>query len=386
MTDRPVALVAHPGAELYGSDRMVLATLRALDAAEGPDGGWETVLVTPTTGPLLDEASATGATVLICPTPVITRAALRPRGLLRLAATALRAAPPGWRLLGAVRPAVVVVNTMTPPLWLLLARLRGIPTVMHVHEAEGKVPLPLQRLLYLPLLLASAILLNSQYSLQVLLRAAPWLRGRCRVVLNAVDGPPAPVEPRVAVIDGPHLLYVGRLSNRKGPHVVIDALAHLRAKGTGARLGLLGSVAEGYDWYERELRAQVTAAGLDHHVVFHGFHPDIWALVADADIIVVSSLVDEPFGNTAVEARLAARPLVVSDTSGLREASEGAAAAHRVPPGDPIALAEAVESLMADWTRQRELALSDAQFARAHFSGDRYAAELRGVVDQVSRR
>ncbi len=377
MTARTV-LIAHPGAELYGSDRMVIASLRALTG-----DGSRAVLVVPRSGPLVDAVAAEGYTVLICPTPVISKAALGPRGLLNLLRATARALLPGWRLLGTVRPDVVLVNTLTPPLWLLLARLRGIPAISHVHEGEASASPLVRRLLYLPLVLATSVVVNSQFSLSVLASAAPWLVRRSSVVLNAVEGPPQVVAPREHVVGDLRLLFVGRLSARKGPHVAIEAVSILRDRGVPAVLELLGSASEGYEWYEEQLRAAVEAADLQSRVRFLGFRPDIWDVVAAADVVVVPSTVDEPFGNTAVEARLAARPLVVSDISGLREASAGTGAVRRVPPADPSALADAVEFLLAGWSDQRQRAVSGARDASVRFSHERYALELRAAVDRL---
>ena len=85
--------------------------------------------------------------------------------------------------------------------------------------------------------------------------------------------------------------------------------------------------------------------------------------VADSDIVLVPSTVDEPFGNTAVEAMLAQRPLVVSRTSGLREAAAGYANARFVTPDDPAALADAVEEIIAAWPKVRETIAADRELA-----------------------
>ncbi|SDD57225.1 glycosyltransferase family 4 protein [Auraticoccus monumenti] len=379
MTTRTV-LVAHPGAELYGSDRMVLESMRALTTDTV-----RPVLVVPRRGPLLEEAANEGHTVLICPTPVISKSALGPHGLLDLLRTTLRSLLPGWRLLRSVDPAVVVVNTVTPPLWLLLARLRGVPTISHVHEGEASASRLVQRLLYLPLTLASSIVVNSEFSLGVLSSAAPWLARRSEVVLNAVEGPPQVVPPRERVEGAIRLLFVGRLSARKGPHVAVEAVGLLRDRGVPVTLGLLGSASEGYEWYEQQLRDAVHDRKLTEQVHFHGFQPRIWDLVRDADVVLVPSTVDEPFGNTAVEARLAARPLVVSDISGLREASAGKGSVRRVPPSDPVALADAVESLRDGWDEERGQALAGAADARDRFSSARYASRLRSAVDRLRK-
>ena len=78
-------LVAHPGAELYGSDRMVLDSVAALSAA-----GYSVTVALPERGPLVGKLEAAGARVVPCRMPVLRKSALRPRGFLRLVAERLR--------------------------------------------------------------------------------------------------------------------------------------------------------------------------------------------------------------------------------------------------------------------------------------------------------
>ena len=176
------------------------------------------------------------------------------------------------------------------------------------------------------------------------------------------------------------LLFVGRLSPRKGPDVAVGALRELLARGIDARLTLAGSVFEGYEWFEEELRAQVHASGLEDRVDFVGFHADVWPLLREADVALVPSVLDESFGNSAVEAVLAARPVVVSDLRGLREAVAGFAAARVADPGDPGRWADAVEELVAAWPAARSAAVEDASRARVRHGSSRFASRLVEVV------
>jgi len=143
-----------------------------------------------------------------------------------------------------------------------------------------------------------------------------------------------------------------------------------------ARLGLLGSVFPGYEWFETELREQVGTLRLESAVEFIGFDPDIWAHLAAADIICVPSTADEPFGNTAVEAMLAQRPVIVSDTSGLKEAAGGFASARFVPPGDPGAIVEAVQDMMTRWGDLPALVAEDRRLAVERYGPAVYRASI----------
>ncbi|MGY1630919.1 glycosyltransferase [Geodermatophilus sp. SYSU D01186] len=377
---RPSLLVVHPGAELYGADRVLLESATALSSA------FDVTVALPCPGPLVAELEARGVRVELCPMPVLRNSALRPRGALRLLADAVRGVVPALRLLRRHGEAGVYVNTLTLPSWPLLARLAGRRSICHVHEAERSAPRLLRRGMALCPVLADHVVANSRFTLEVLAEVAPRVRRRSTVVLNAVRGP-ALAAPARADVDGPlRLLFVGRLSPRKGPQVAVATLQELLVRGVDARLTVVGAVFEGYEWFEDELRRSVSAAGLDDRVEFLGFRSDVWPHLAAADVVLVPSVQEESFGNTAVEAVLAARPLVVSAHSGLREAAAGYASAQAVEPGDAVEWADAVARVAKDWAVFREAAQADAAAARRRSAPERFARELVAAVAALDPR
>ncbi len=367
-------LVVHPGAELYGADRVLL------DSATALASDFDVTVVLPGPGPLVDELRARGLPVVLCPMPVLRNAALRPRGAVRLLADAARGVLPALRLIRRHGGAGVYVNTVTLPSWPLLARLAGSPSICHVHEAEESAPRLLRRGLALAPVLADRVVANSRFTLDVLCDVAPRVRHRAAVVYNAAR-PPGEVRPARPELEGPlRLLYIGRLSPRKGPQVAVAVLEELRRRGVDARLDLVGSVFEGYEWFEAELRSAVEAAGLADRVDFLGFRADVSPHLADADVVLVPSVGEESFGLTAVEAVLAARPSVVSGTSGLREAVAGYDSVQALPPGEVGQWADAVERVVRDWSTWRRAALADAEVASRRHAAQRYRDELVAEV------
>lgn len=373
-------LLVHPSPDLYGSDRVLLESVSAF-AAQMTD----VVVILPGEGELADEIRARGGRVEICPMPVLRKSATRPAGLIRLVADFVGSVIPSRRLFRRIRPDLVYVNTVTIPSWLLLSRIWGVPSLCHVHEAEGSQPRLLLRALYAPLLLADALVVNSQYSLDILGRAWTQLAGRAQIIYNGVPGPPAVKPPRSSP-DPVRLLFIGRLSPRKGPQIALEAFQRLRDRHHAAELSLLGAVFPGYEWFEDELR---TAAAAHEESVadvrFLGFQQDIWPVLAEHDIVLVPSTVDEPFGNTAVEAMLGGRPLVVSDTSGLREAADDFSTARFVPAGDSAAVADAVEALLGDWAAAREAGAADRDAAEQRFAPRRYQSDILTAARAVRR-
>lgn len=371
-------LIAHPSADLYGSDRVMLETVDALVAA-----GRRVVVTLPADGPLVQLIEARGARVELCLSPVLRKSALRPVGMVKLLLETARSLPASISLIRRSGAAVVLVNTVTIPFWIPVARLVRRPVICHVHEAEASASSVIKRALALPLLLANKLIVNSRFSLGVLTSSFARLGRKATVVLNAVAGPEQPTLARAGLDGVVRLLYIGRLSPRKGPDVAIEAVNVLRARGVRASLDLVGAPFPGYEWFEQDLRDLVRRKDLGGAVTFHGFQSDVWPHLLSADVVVVPSVKDEPFGNTAVESVLSARPVVVSATSGLQEAVEGYGSAQQVRPADPDALADAIGRVHDDWPTFREKAFQDAHTAAERHAPAEYARRVCEIVDSV---
>lgn len=377
----PTVLVAHPGAELYGSDRVLL------DSVIGFVGSGARVVVSlPGEGPLADALRTAGATVTIGDAFVLRKRLMRPSGWGELLRTGWRGSRSAWRLIGRTRPDVIYVSTITLPVWPVLARLRRVPVALHVHEGEASAGRATKAVLYGPALFARRILVNSTFSLDVMTSAYRRLGARSRVVANAVPGPEAPAAPRVELEGGPRVLFVGRLSPRKGPDLVVDAIRILAERGVAASLEIVGSAFEGYEDYVRAMEQAIAAAGLDDRIALRGFHSDIWGFLDRNDVLVVPSRLDEPFGNTAVEGVLAARPVIVSDTSGLREATADIETAVRVEPGSATAIADALLAMIDGWPGLRDAVEGSRRIATERHSPAEYQRSVAEIVTALSRR
>lgn len=105
---------------------------------------------------------------------------------------------------------------------------------------------------------------------------------------------------------------------------------------------------------------------------------DVVVLLHAADVVVVPSLWEEPFGRVVIEALATGRPAVVSRTGGTPEVLDGAFERFLVEPGDAGMLASALAGLV-DW-RDHEPAL--AALCRDHVR-DRFS--LDHLVEGVER-
>lgn len=137
------------------------------------------------------------------------------------------------------------------------------------------------------------------------------------------------------------ILLPGRLTRWKGQTIALDALVNLDQN---FHLVLLGD-AQGRDDYVAELQAHASRLGVTDRVHMPGHDEDIATAYLAADIVICPSTDPEAFGRTAAEAQAMGRPVIASDHGGAVEVVEHGVAGWRVPPGDAIALSNAIEHI-----------------------------------------
>jgi glycosyltransferase involved in cell wall biosynthesis len=143
--------------------------------------------------------------------------------------------------------------------------------------------------------------------------------------------------------NGPVVLFVGGLTARKNPLVLLQAFARVRAARPDARLALVG---------DGPLRGAVAAGvrrlGLGGAVLATGAlpHAEVADWMAACDVLALPSLV-EPLGVVALEALASGRPVVATRVGGTPEVVPVPRAGALVDPADPRGLAAALVGVLA---------------------------------------
>ena len=150
------------------------------------------------------------------------------------------------------------------------------------------------------------------------------------------------------------VLFLGRLSAKKSPDLLLRAFAELsgRSAGTPMTLVFAGPDESGV---VAELDQMATQMGVRTKVQFTGpvFGEAKWAAYRDADVFVLPSQ-NENFGNTAAEAVAAGTPVIVTEQCGiaLRLVDE----AGLVVRHDRAALSRALERILSEAELRARLA------------------------------
>ncbi len=156
---------------------------------------------------------------------------------------------------------------------------------------------------------------------------------------NCVE-PAEPVPPRGPVRN---LVFAGLLVERKG---ILDLLAALAVPGVLPADARLTVVGDGPQRAEAERAAR--AAPLAGRVTFLGFRPDVPALLAEADALVLPSTMEQqPL--VVAEAMAAGKPVLATTTGGVADMLDvPGGPSFLAPPGDVPALADRLRALFAE--------------------------------------
>ena len=152
--------------------------------------------------------------------------------------------------------------------------------------------------------------------------------------------------------DRPVIMLPGRLTSWKGQAVLIEALSILGRR--DIRCVLVGGD-QGRTGYRGELEGMVRRQGLDQVVRLADYCPDMAAAYMLADVVVSASTRPEGFGRVAVEAQAMGRPVIATDHGGAKETVRPSRSGWLVPPGEPEALAAALDQALNLSQGEREV-------------------------------
>lgn len=165
------------------------------------------------------------------------------------------------------------------------------------------------------------------------------------------------------------LLHVASLNRVKDQPTLLRALAELVKRGVDFRMDVVG-----VDTLDGEIQRLATELGLDNHVRFLGFRTqrELHPLMSAAHLLVMSSR-HETGPLVLLEASVVGVPTVGTAVGHLAEWSPAATLA--VPPGNWMALSDAIERVLRDedlrlqlaWSTQRRAMQEDADHTARAF-------------------
>lgn len=172
---------------------------------------------------------------------------------------------------------------------------------------------------------------------------------------------------------GDEIVFVGRLKEQKGVHILLEAAAELdesiRIVGDGPDRSRLESLADQLD-IDTTFVGEVPSDEVTDHLL-HG------------RLFVLPSVRGEGLPNAMLEAMAVGLPVVVTDTGGVADAVSTAEIGFVVDPGDVDALAERLRFLCDNDSERRAMGAQARQWVRENYAWTRICVQLENIHQSV---
>jgi glycosyltransferase involved in cell wall biosynthesis len=274
------------------------------------------------------------------------------------------------------------------------ARAAGVPYIVSPHGAldpylrgHGRVRKQLSMSVYQQRLLSEAALIHVTTSAEAELMAdvvpdVPRVVVPCGMYVDRFRTLPPPEQFRRGHLHGyggPLVLFLGRLTYKKGVDVLIRAFAEAQ-RARESRLVVAGPDDEGLTPGLARLAQEL---GVEDRVVFTGplYGEDRLAALSSADVWALSSHT-ENFGIAVIEAMAAGCAVCVSPAVNV-SGDIAAAGAGIVADPTPAAFGEEIDGLLADESRRRELEAKAPGFAE-RYDWNRVAPALVAMYQRAA--
>jgi glycosyltransferase involved in cell wall biosynthesis/O-antigen/teichoic acid export membrane protein len=269
----------------------------------------------------------------------------------------------------------------------LAAWLAGVPVIVHTvhgfhfHERTSWFTrLPYLMAERLCGLVTDTLLTQNRGDLEQAERFGIGPRSRRYHIGNGVDLQRfRPEEQRESTDGRITVTCVARLEPVKNHGMLFEAVAILKRRGLSLRVRLVGDgkLRGGYQQLCRRL-------GIDGMVEFLGYRNDIPAILAGADIAVLTS-VKEGLPRAVLEAMAAGLPVVATKVPGTREVVRHGETGLVVELGDTEGLADALDRLIGDAALRERMGQRGRKVATEEFDERPIVDRLRQLYDSRLR-
>lgn len=340
-------LIINGSADLYGANRVLLEVIKIL-------GNRKIVLFVPDTGPLTDliKKDSVYSNVVVkvfADMPVVARRMGSVKGIANVlrrlksfrkaVSTAVREYNISW----------AYVNTLSCFLAARSIRPLRLKILLHVHEILENSR-PLTRLInkYSLSWVDKVITVSDPVKNNLVAVAKTKDISKMVTVLNGIPDrySPQAENTRSGMSDIVVTLF-GRIKPEKGIWFFLDAIASLPASCIKkCKFQIFGDTPPGKAYLLNRLENDIACHPAREAIRFQTFIPDITNALNTSDIIVVPSLMRDPFPTTVLEGLSAGKPVIATNTGGAVQSVKDNVTGFLISPEDKAMFSQKLETLI----------------------------------------
>ncbi|MBI3306398.1 MAG: lipopolysaccharide heptosyltransferase II [Candidatus Omnitrophica bacterium] len=181
------------------------------------------------------------------------------------------------------------------------------------------------------------------------------------------------------------IINVARLSPIKGQLEFLKAIHLLRRQIQHLEIWIVGAEGRGKHKYTDLLKKTIHQLGLESTVKLLGTRRDVADLMAQSDLVVLSTLIPEAFGRVVVEAGAVGRAVLATRVGGVLDIIDHEENGILVMPGNIEEMAERMHELLTDRQKAKRLAENLKKKVESRFTLEQMMEKTLQVYQEVRR-
>jgi glycosyltransferase involved in cell wall biosynthesis len=367
-------LFIHQSAELYGSDKTLLFLLKELDRSKILP-----LVVLPEEGPLKNAIEHENIEVVIAPVLKLHRNIFKPKNLFNFIKDFFKGTTILKDIIKSKNVDIIYSNTLAVLLGFVTAKRHKVSHFWHVHEIIESPSLIKSLYRFLLNAKTNSLVLFNSYATEKF-----WnVTSKNVVVWNGIK-PFSNLKTEES--DSKQCLkiaLVGRISRWKGQQLLLDAFYNVQKNNSNVELYFVGSAPPKQEHFLTQLQDKIKGLDLVDKVKIIPFQKDIESVWRGIDIAVVPSTEPEPFGMVAIEAMMAAKPVIGANHGGLKEIIIPNETGLLFRPNNQKDLEGCLEKLIQDKALRESFGKEGLKRASNVFSVNKYARTIEDLLQTL---
>lgn len=373
-------LILHGSSDLYGASKILLVTVRAIIKK-----GHKPLVVLTEDGPLAEQLKQLGAEVNFIRLGILRRKYKTLPGIINRLQVIRNAWQDIKKLISERKIGLVYSNTTAVLAGAFAARSMGIRHIWHVHEIIES-PKWMYRFL--------GNLLN-RYSDKVIVVSAAvkksWSKyvspDKLELIYNGIDYTPylqssGKLRKELGIDEQTVIIgMIGRVHYWKGQEYFLRIASQISKQNNDVRFVMIGDAFPGYEYLYEKLDLIIKQENVGHLVYDLGYRTDVAELLAGFDILVLPSILPDPFPTVVLEAMASAKPVAATQHGGALEMVDDTITGVWIPANDVQKASAMIGKLAADKTARIRMGEAGRKKVLEQYSMEAFENKMLKVLE-----
>ena len=370
-------LVTNCSSDLYGSSRILAIVLEALAEKHN------LTLILPDNGPIVGLLKQRNINIdlLIFPDmPIVARRMFSPSGLLKTIRNYNESKKKLKDLIKEKKIDVAYVNTLAGLFFLKAFKDLGVKTVLHVHEILEKPKKVVSHINHYALKWADKIVCVSKpVADNLYLYDRKNYAKKVEVIFNGIDDQLASVEKTTNKV---LVTLIGRITEAKGIWYFLETLSLMdKQVAEQCLFKIIGGPAPGKEDLIQKLNQDIANHKYKEYIQYFSFIEDVREHLNMTDILLVPSLMADPFPTTILEGLSAGKPVIATNGGGAVQSIEDGVSGRLINRDTPNQFRDILTILITDETERRRLGANARERFLNMFQVNIFKENIRKVFD-----